>query len=64
MLLPPGNKRGDSFNFYLQRCIARWKPSLKENPIIGSSWSSAKFFMVQNLTENANGDVSLTVENV
>ena len=37
---------------------------LKENSIIGKSWSSAKLFIVQNYTENANGDVPLTVENV
>ena len=37
---------------------------LKENPIIGRSWSSAKLFIVQNYTENANGYVPLTVENV
>ena len=64
MLLSPGNKRGDSFNFYLQRCIARWEPSLKENSIIGSSWSSEKFFIVQDFTENADEDVPLTVKNV
>ena len=28
---------------------------LKENTIIGISWSSEKLFMVQNCTENANG---------
>ena len=27
MLLSPGNKSGDIFNFYLQKSIARWKPS-------------------------------------
>ena len=37
---------------------------LKKNSIIGRSWSSAKLFIVQNYTENANGDVPLTVENV
>ena len=37
---------------------------LKENPIISRSWSSAKLFIVQNYTENANGDVSLTAENM
>ena len=37
---------------------------LKENSIISKSWSSAKLFIVQNCTENANGDVRLTVENV
>ena len=37
---------------------------LKENSIIGRSWSSAKLFIVQNYTENANGYVPLTVENV
>ena len=33
---------------------------LKENSIIGRSWSSAKFFIMQNYTDNANGDVPLT----
>ena len=37
---------------------------LKENSIIGRSWSSAKLFIVQNYTENASEDVSLKVENV
>ena len=37
---------------------------LRENSIIARIWSSAKLFIVQNYTENANGDVSLTVENV
>ena len=37
---------------------------LKENSIIGKSWSSAKLFIVQNYTENTNGNVPLTVENV
>ena len=36
----------------------------KENSIIGRSWSSAKLFIVQNYTENVNGDVPLIVENV
>ena len=27
MSLSSGNKSGDSFNFYLQKSIARWKPS-------------------------------------
>ena len=30
MSLSPGNKSGDSFNFYLQKSIAQWEPSLKE----------------------------------
>ena len=38
--------------------------SLRENSIIGRSWSSAKLFIMQNYTENANGDVALTVENM
>ena len=29
MLLLPGNKSGDSFNFYLQKSIDRWEPSLR-----------------------------------
>ena len=37
---------------------------LKENSITGRSWSSAKLFIVQDYTENANGDVPLIVENV
>ena len=28
MLLSPGNKKGDIFNIYLQKSIARWEPSL------------------------------------
>ena len=36
----------------------------KKNSKIGRSWSSAKLFIVQNYTENVNGYVPLTVENV
>ena len=42
----------------------RIKKVLKENSIIGRSWSSGKLFIMQNYTYNANGDVLLTVENV
>ena len=34
---------------------------LKKNVIIDRSWSSAKLFIVQNYTENVNGDVPLMV---
>ena len=37
---------------------------LKENSIIARSWSSAKLFIVQNFTDNANGNAPLTGENV
>ena len=37
---------------------------LKENSIIDRNWSSAKLFIVQEYTENANGEVTLIVENV
>ena len=37
---------------------------LKENAIIGRRWSSAKLFIMQNYTDNTNGDVPLVVENV
>ena len=33
---------------------------LKENSIIGRSWSSAKLYIMQNYTDNANGDAPLT----
>ena len=36
---------------------------LKKNSIIDRSWSSAKFFIVQDYTENANGDMPLILEN-
>ena len=29
MLLSPANKSGDSFNFFLEKSIALWEPSLK-----------------------------------
>ena len=35
---------------------------LKEHFVTGISWSSAKLFMIQNCIDNANGDLSLTVE--
>ena len=38
--------------------------SIKKNAIIDRSWSSAKLFMMQNYTDNTNGDVPLTVENM
>ena len=34
-----------------------------ENSITGKGWSSAKLFITQNYTDNANGDVPLTIEN-
>ena len=37
---------------------------LKEDSVIGRSWSCAKLFIVQNCTENANEDVPLPVQNV
>ena len=37
---------------------------LKENSMIDRSWSSAKLFIVQDCTGNANEDVPLIVENV
>ena len=37
---------------------------LQENSIIAGRWSSAKLLIMQNYTDNANGNVSLTVENV
>ena len=37
---------------------------LKENSMIDRSWSSAKIFIVQDYTGNANEDVPLIVENV
>ena len=40
------------------------KQSIKGKFHHGRSWCSAKLFIVQNYTENANGDVPLTVENV
>ena len=33
MSLSPGNKNGDSFNFYLQKSISRWEPSLRDGVI-------------------------------
>ena len=38
--------------------------ALKENSITDKSWSSAKLFIMQNYTDNANGDAPLTVKNV
>ena len=36
----------------------------KENSIIDRIWSSAKLFIMQKYSDNANTDVPLTVENV
>ena len=38
--------------------------TVKENFIIDRSWSSAKLLTMLNYTDKANGDLSLTVENV
>ena len=35
---------------------------VKENSIIARRWSSAKLSIMKNYTDNANGDVPLTVE--
>ena len=44
--------------------IENWRGKvLRENSIIGRSWNSVKLFIVQNYTQNANGNVPLTVEN-
>ena len=37
---------------------------LKEDSIIGRSWSSAKLLILQNYTKNAYGDMPLRAENV
>ena len=37
---------------------------LKENSNISRGWSSAKLFIAQNYTENANGHVPLTAKNM
>ena len=37
---------------------------LKENSIIGRSWSSANMFIMQNYIDNAIRNVPLTVDNV
>ena len=36
---------------------------LKKNFITGRGWSSAKLFIMQNYTNNANGNVLLIAEN-
>ena len=38
--------------------------ALRQNSITGRSGSSAKLFIMQNYTDNANGDLLLTVEKV
>ena len=37
---------------------------LKQNLITGRSWSSVKLFIMQNYTDNANGNVPLTVDSL
>ena len=58
--------RGVFFSRYVQlkSSFSDEKKVLKENSIIDKSWSSAKLRIVQNYTEDANGDVPLTLENV
>ena len=36
---------------------------LEENSIIDRSWSSTKWFIMLKYTDNANGDLPITVEN-
>ena len=40
------------------------KTNVAKYSIIGRSWSSAKLFILQNYTDNSNGNVPLAVENV
>ena len=51
-------------NFRREAIKVQRSKILKENSITGRSWSSAKLFTMQNYTDNADGDVPLTVENV
>ena len=49
MLLLHGNKSGNSFNFYLQKSIARWEPSLKSLWTLGrKGFILFKHFYFQN----------------
>ena len=38
MSLSPGNKSGNSFNFYLQNSVTLWKPSLREIMALLKVW--------------------------
>ena len=50
---------------FSRKAIENWRgKALKENSITGRNWNSVKLLIVQNYTENTNGDVLLTVENV
>ena len=50
---------------FSREAIENWSGKvLKENSIIGRTRSSAKLFLVQDYTENANGHVPLIVEDV
>ena len=43
MLLSPGNKSSDTFNFYLQKSIARWEPSLGDLCGVGTKLKEIMF---------------------
>ena len=53
MSLSPGNKSGDSFNFYLHKSIALWEPSL-----IGNNSSQRKIHnkIITNMNKNNNNN--------
>ena len=50
--LSPGNKSDDSFNFYLQKCIAQWEPNFKE-----LSFNVEKEFVFNKKQEAIDGDI-------
>ena len=45
----------------LEQKLSKFNMLLKESSITGRSWSSAKLFIMQNYTDNANDNVPLTI---
>ena len=45
MLLSPGNKSGNSLNFYLQKSITWWEPNFKDFKMSGMVQKKQKFLI-------------------
>ena len=58
------NKRSTSRHTLVEKLSKINRKFLKENSSIDRSLSSAKLFILQNYTDNANGNVPLTIENM
>ena len=58
------NKRSTSRHTLVEELSKINRKLLRENSSIDRSLSSAKLFILQNYTDNANGNLPLTIENM